>query len=83
MTKTEEKIRMEGTITEAFPAGKFNVELDNGHNVTGYLSGKMRRYYIKVVLGDRVTIEISPYDLVRGRIVFRQKVQGPQPGRVN
>lgn len=73
MSKTDEKIRVDGNVTEAFPGGKFNIELDNGHNVTGYLSGKMRRYYIKVVLGDRVTVELSPYDLDRGRIVYRQR----------
>lgn len=73
MAKTEEKIRVDGTVTEAYPGGKFKVELDNGHNVTGYLSGKMRRYYIKIVLGDRVTLELSPYDLDRGRIVYRMK----------
>lgn len=73
MSKTDEKIRVDGTVTEAFPGGKFNVELENGHNVTGYLSGKMRRYYIKVVLGDKVTVELSPYDLDRGRIVYRQR----------
>jgi translation initiation factor IF-1 len=75
MPKTEEKIVLEGTVTEAYPAGKFRIELDNGHTLTGYLSGKMRRYFIKVVLGDRVTVEISPYDLDRGRIVYRQKIQ--------
>jgi translation initiation factor IF-1 len=81
MTKTEEKIRLEGTVLEAYPGGKFKVELDNGHTVTGYLSGKMRRYYIRIVLGDRVTVEVSPYDLERGRIVYRQKRQA-NPERV-
>lgn len=75
MSKTEEKIRVEGVVTEAFPGGKFNIKLENGHEVTGYLSGKMRRYYIKVVLGDQVTVELSPYDLERGRIVYRHKRQ--------
>lgn len=73
MVKSEEKISVIGTVTEAFPGGKFNVELENGHHVLAYLSGKMRRYYIRVLLGDRVKIEISPYDLKRGRIVYRYK----------
>lgn len=81
MAKSEEKIRLEGTITEAYPGGKFKVDLDNGHSITGYLSGKMRRYYIRIVLGDRVTVELSPYDLERGRIVYREKRQ-TNPQRV-
>ncbi len=75
----DDKIITEGTVTEAFPGTKFNVELDNGHNVLAYLSGKMRRYYIRIVLGDRVKLEISPYDLERGRIVYRYKRSGPRP----
>ena len=73
MAKTEEKIRVEGTVVEAYPGGKFRIELENGHEITGYLSGKMRRYYIRVLLGDRVAVEMSPYDLERGRIVYRYK----------
>jgi translation initiation factor IF-1 len=73
MAKTEEKIELEGTVVEALPATQFRVELDNGHEILAYLSGKMRKYYIRVLLGDRVTVELSPYDLSRGRITFRHK----------
>ena len=69
----EEKIEMMGTITEALKGTKFRVELENGHNIIAYLSGKMRRYYIRLLLGDRVKIELSPYDLNQGRIVYRYK----------
>ena len=69
----EEKIEMLGTIVEALKGTKFRVKLENGHEVTGYLSGKMRRYYIRILLGDRVRLELSPYDLDRGRIVYRYK----------
>lgn len=68
-----EKVIVEGTVTEAYPGTKFNVELPNGHEVLAYLSGKMRRYYIRVLLGDRVKVELSPYDINRGRIVYRYK----------
>jgi len=73
MAKTEDKIRVDGMITEALPGTQFKVELDNGHEIIAYLSGKMRKYYIRVLLGDRVTIEMSPYDMTRGRIVYRHK----------
>lgn len=73
MAKKEEKIVSEGTIVEALPGTQFKVELANGHEILAYLSGKMRKYYIRVLLGDRVTIEMSPYDLERGRITFRHK----------
>ncbi|NOZ30169.1 MAG: translation initiation factor IF-1 [Chloroflexi bacterium] len=73
MAKTEEKISVEGTVVEALPNATFRVELDNGHEVLAYLSGKMRRHYIRVLLGDRVRVELSPYDLTRGRITFRFK----------
>jgi translation initiation factor IF-1 len=73
MAKKEEKIEAEGTVTEALPATQFKVELDNGHEVLAYLSGKMRKYYIRILLGDRVWVEISPYDLTRGRITYRYK----------
>lgn len=79
ITKRDGKITVEGVVTEAFPAGKFNVELENGHELTGYLSGKMRKYNIRVLLGDRVKVEISPYDLDRGRIVYRYKRQWRNP----
>jgi len=71
--KKEDKIDMEGTVVEALPGTQFRVELDNGHTVLAYLSGKMRKYYIRILLGDRVRVELSPYDLTRGRIVYRYK----------
>ena len=80
MPKKEEKIEVEGTVTEALPSTQFRVELDNGHKVLAYLSGKMRKYYIRILLGDRVRVELSPYDLTRGRITYRFKKGGrPAP----
>ncbi len=73
MPKKEEKIELEGTVVEALPGTQFRVELENGHEVLAYLSGKMRRYYIRILLGDRVRVELSPYDLTRGRITYRYK----------
>ena len=73
MAKEEEKIQVDGTIVEALPGTQFYVKLDNGHKVLAYLSGRMRKYYIRILLGDRVRVEMSPYDLTRGRIVYRQK----------
>lgn len=75
MTKKEEKIVLEGTVVEALPGTQFRVELDNGHEVLAYLSGKMRRYYIRILRGDRVRVELSPYDLTRGRITYRYRKQ--------
>ena len=69
----EESLVLEGKITETPPNANFRVELDNGHNVLAYLSGKMRKYYIRVLLGDKVKVEMSPYDLTRGRITYRFK----------
>jgi translation initiation factor IF-1 len=71
MANKEEKIEVEGTVVEALPATQFRVELDSGHTVLAYLSGKMRKYYIRILLGDRVRVELSPYDLQRGRITYR------------
>ena len=73
MTKEEDKIQVEGVVVEALPGTQFKVRLDNDHEVLAYLSGKMRKYYIRILLGDHVRVEISPYDLSRGRIVYRQK----------
>jgi len=73
MAKDEGKIQVEGIVVEALPATQFKVRLDNGHEVLAYLSGKMRKYYIRILLGDRVRVEMSPYDLTRGRIVFRYR----------
>jgi translation initiation factor IF-1 len=67
----EEKVEVEGTVVEALPNTMFTVKLENGHKVMGYLSGKMRRYYIRILLGDRVKVEMSPYDLTKGRITYR------------
>lgn len=69
----EETIVLEGKITDTLPNAMFRVELENGHNVLTYLSGKMRKYYIRVLLGDKVRVELSPYDLTRGRIVYRYR----------
>ena len=71
----DDKLEMEGVVTECLPGTKFWVELDNGHKVLAYLSGKMRKYYIRVILGDRVKVELSPYDLSQGRITYRFKKQ--------
>lgn len=69
----EEAIEVEGTIVEPLPNAMFRVELDNGHKVLAHISGKMRMHFIKILPGDRVTIELSPYDLTRGRVTFRTK----------
>ena len=79
MTKTEEKITVEGTVVEAMPSTTFRVQLENGHTVLAYLSGRLRKYYIRILLGDRVKVELSPYDLTRGRIVYRYSAGGPPP----
>jgi len=71
--QSEDKIEMEGTVVEALPNTQFTVELENGHKVLAYLSGKMRKYYIRILLGDRVRVELTPYDLTRGRITYRYK----------
>jgi translation initiation factor IF-1 len=75
----EEKIQVEGMVIEALPGTQFRVRLDNGHDVLAYLSGKMRKYYIRILLGDRVKVEMSPYDLTRGRITYRQKKSSGAP----
>jgi translation initiation factor IF-1 len=69
----EEAIEVEGTVIEPLPNAMFRVELDNGHVVLAHISGKMRKYYIRILPGDRVTVELSPYDLSRGRITYREK----------
>lgn len=79
MAKEEEKIQVEGLVVEALPGTQFKVRLDSGHEVLAYLSGKMRKYYIRILLGDRVRVEMSPYDLSRGRIVYRHKKYTEQP----
>ena len=72
MTK-EELIEVEGTVIEALPNAIFRVELENGHEVLGHMSGKLRMNYIRILPGDKVTVELSPYDLNRGRITWRKK----------
>ncbi|MBC7227126.1 MAG: translation initiation factor IF-1 [Anaerolineae bacterium] len=73
MAKREDKVEIEGTVVETLPGTQFRVKLDTGHEVLAYLSGRMRKYYIRILLGDRVRVELSPYDLTRGRIVYRYK----------
>lgn len=75
MANKEEKIVVEGLVVEALPSTQFRVKLETGHEILAYLSGKMRKYYIRILLGDRVRLELSPYDLTRGRIVYRHKAQ--------
>ena len=77
MAKDEDKILVEGTVVEALPGTQFKVRLETGHEVLAYLSGKMRKYYIRILFGDQVRVEMSPYDLTRGRIVYRQKKSDP------
>ena len=69
----QDVIELEGTVLEALPNAMFKVELENGHQVLAHISGKMRMHYIKILPGDKVTIELSPYDLDRGRITYRYK----------
>ena len=71
--KQSNKIEVDGTVTEALPNTMFRVKLDNGHEILAHISGKMRMYYIRIYLGDRVRVELSPYDLTRGRIVYRYR----------
>jgi len=73
MKESKQKIEADGTVVEALPSTTFRVQLDSGHEVLAYLCGKMRKHYIRVLLGDRVKMEISPYDLTRGRITYRYK----------
>ena len=69
----EEPLVVEGTIIEQLPNAMFRVELENGHQILAHISGKMRMHYIRILPGDKVSVEISPYDLKRGRIVYREK----------
>ena len=69
----KDAIEVEGTVTEPLPNAMFRVQLDNAHNVLAHISGKMRMHYIRILPGDRVLVELSPYDLTRGRIVYRYK----------
>jgi translation initiation factor IF-1 len=69
----ESTIQVEGTIAEALPNTMFRIDLENGHRILGHISGKMRKHYIRILPGDRVTVELSPYDLTRGRITYRHR----------
>jgi translation initiation factor IF-1 len=80
----EELIELEGLVTEILPDTRFRVQLDNGHQIVAYTAGKMKKNRIKTLAGDRVTVEMSPYDLEKGRVIFRHKDEraatGPRPG---
>lgn len=76
----EELLTMEGWIDEILPDGRFGVMLDNEHRIIAYTAGKMRKFRIRSVVGDRVHVEMTPYDLSKGRIVFREKTPGQGPG---
>ena len=69
----EEVIEMEGTVVDTLPNTMFRVELENGHVVTAHISGKMRKHYIRILTGDKVTVEMTPYDLTKGRITYRSR----------
>ena len=69
----EDHIEMEGTVVDTLPNTMFRVELDNGHVVTAHISGKMRKHYIRILTGDRVVVEMTPYDLTKGRITYRSR----------
>ena len=73
MSDKEGAIEVEGTVVEAFPNARFQVELQNGHKVLAHVSGKIRRHFIRILPGDKMTVELSPYDLTRGRITYRYK----------
>ena len=75
MAKEEDQaIEVTGTVTKVLPATMYKVQLENGHEVLAHISGKMRKFFIKIAIGDKVTVEISPYDLGKGRITYRHKV---------
>ena len=78
----EDAIEVTGTVVETLPNAMFRVELENGHRVLAHISGKMRMHFIKILPGDKVTVELSPYDLNRGRIIYREKEgEGPSAGQ--
>ena len=68
----EEKITLDAVVTEALPDSRFKVELENGQEILAYISGRMRKFYIRILPGDKVKVELSPYDMTKGRIVYRQ-----------
>ncbi|MBC6413861.1 MAG: translation initiation factor IF-1 [Chromatiales bacterium] len=69
----EQIFEIEGVVTDVLPNTVFRVKLDNGHTVTAHISGRMRKHYIRILAGDKVTVEMTPYDLTRGRIIYREK----------
>ena len=69
----EDHIEMQGTVVDTLPNTMFRVELENGHVVTAHISGKMRKHYIRILTGDKVTVELTPYDLTKGRIIYRAR----------
>ena len=73
MTKEKDVIELEGEVVEALPSAMFRVKLETGQTVLGHVSGKMRKHFIRILVGDKVKIELSPYDLTRGRITYRSK----------
>jgi len=73
----EDSIEMEGIVTESLPNTNFKVKLDNGHIVNAHISGRMRKNYIRILLGDKVTVQLTPYDLTKGRIIFRNRENTP------
>jgi translation initiation factor IF-1 len=78
----EELLEMDGIVQEILPDSRYRVDLDNGHKLVAYTSGKMRQHHIRILAGDRVTLEMSPYDLSKGRITFRHlDKKGPAPAR--
>ena len=81
----EELIQFEGLVTEILPEARYRIKLDGGHEIIAYTAGKMKKHRIKTLAGDRVTVEMSPYDLERGRLIFRHKDEraptGPRPAR--
>ena len=76
----EELIEMHGSVTEVLPDGRYRVTLDNGHNLIAYSGGKMRKHHIRIIAGDNVSLEMSPYDLSKGRITFRHLERSAQRG---
>ncbi len=72
MAVNKEVIQLDGTVVEALPSAQFRVELENGHQIIAHVAGKMRKHYIKLVQGDSVTVELTPYDLTKGRITYRK-----------
>ena len=88
MSNTKEVIKLQGVVVESLPNAQFKVELENGHSIIAHVSGKMRKHYIRLVPGDRVEVEMTPYDLTKGRISFRLRDEktvnsGNVPGKGN